>query len=133
MSSSTAPYERASWYLTWAPFAMLGLAVVMLLSRWNHSVQCASLFVLLAYVHRRWLPRRYVVTADGLALTFPLRRQVFLPKSAVTVRMEMVGAFALTGRHRRWGYPLLTSLLYQPGSSDALRNALAGFGYRVIG
>jgi hypothetical protein len=133
MSSSDAPYERASRYLTWAPFAMLILAVVMLLSRWNHSVQFASLFVLIAYVHWRWLPRRYVIADDGLALTFPFGRRVFLPKATVTVRMEVVGAFALTGRRRRLGYPLLDSLLYQPGASDALRNALARFGYRVIG
>jgi len=129
----SASFDRASWYLTWAPFAMLGLAVVMLLSRWNHSVQFASLFVVLAYVHGRWLPRRYVVAADGLALTFPFGRQLFLPKSTVTVRMEVVGAFALTGRRRRFGYPLLNSLLYQPGASESLRNALTQFGYRVIG
>jgi len=126
-------FERASWYLTWAPFVMLGLAVVMLLSRWNHSVQFAALFVVLAYLHARWLPRRYVVAADGLALTFPFGRQLFLPKSTVTVRIEVVGAFALTGRRRRFGYPLLDSLLYRPGASDALRTALTDFGYRVIG
>ena len=126
-------FERASWYLTWAPFAMLGLAVVMLLSRWNHSVQFASLFVVLAYLHARWLPRRYVVAADGLALTFPFGRQLFLPKSTVTVRIEVVGAFALTGRRRRFGYPLLDSLLYHPGAADALRTAFIDFGYRVIG
>jgi len=133
MSSGAAAYERTSWYLTWAPFVMLGLAVAILLSGWNHSVQFASLFVVLAYVHARWLPRRYVVAADGLALTFPFGRRLFLPKSTVTVRMEMVGAFALTGRRRWFGYPLLESLLYRPGAEDALRDALAGFGYRVVG
>ena len=128
-----APYERASWYLTWAPFAMLGLAVVMLLSRWNHSVQFASLFLGLAYLHARWLPRRYVVSSNGLVLTFPFGRQLFLPKSVVTVRLEMVGAFAFTEQHRRFGYPLLGSLLYQPNASASLRGALHNFGYRVVG
>jgi hypothetical protein len=47
--------------------------------------------------------------------------------------MEMVGAFAMTERRRRFGYPLLESILYQPNAESALRSALTDFGYRVIG
>ena len=112
---------------------MLGLAAAVLLTGWNHSVQFATAFVLVAYVHSRWMPCQYVVAPDGLSLRFPFGRHLFLAKSAVTVRIEMVGAFALTGRHRRFGYPLLTSLLYEPGASSALRNRLTNLGYRVIG
>jgi hypothetical protein len=112
---------------------MLALAAAVLLSRWNHSVQFASLFALLAYVHARWMPRQYVVTADGLSLTFPFGRELFLPRTTVTVRMEMVGAFALTERRRLFGYPLLSSILYDPDASSALRTVLTSFGYRVIG
>jgi hypothetical protein len=112
---------------------MLALAAVVLLSGWNHSVQFATLFVVLAYVHARWLPRRFVVTPDGLVLMFPFGRQLFLPKSSVTVRIEMVGAFALTKQRRLFGYPLLQSLLYRPGASAALRDALMGLDYHVIG
>jgi hypothetical protein len=131
--TTAEPYRRSSLYLSWSPFVMLGLAAAVLLSRWNHSLQFASVFVVVAYVHSRWFPRQFVVAADGLSLTFPFGRQLFLPKSTVSVRMEMVGAFAMTERRRRFGYPLLESILYQPNAESALRSALTDFGYRVIG
>lgn len=76
-------------------------------------------------------PWRFVVGDEGLQLTFPFGRRLFLPKGSTSIRLEHVGAFAMVG-HRRWfGYRLHERLLYEPGQAPCLRNAFAWFGYDV--
>jgi hypothetical protein len=55
-----------------------------------------------------------------------------LAKSALTVRIEAVGAVALVGRRRHFGYLLLDRLGYDPVDEGRLRGALTGFGYTLI-
>jgi hypothetical protein len=47
----------------------------------------------------------------------------------LTVRIETIGATALVGRHRRFGYLLMDRILYEPGRSVLLRTAFTGLGY----
>jgi hypothetical protein len=124
-------YEGASPFLRWFPWGLLTLALVVLASRWNHSTQFATLLAVLAYVHGRWLPYRFAVFEDGLALRFPFGRRTFLPKQSLTIRIEIVGAFALTGPHRRFGYPLLDRILYTPGHENTLRQVFTERGYDI--
>jgi hypothetical protein len=127
-------YEGSSGFLRWWPRALALLAVVLGLAAFRQpgAVQWATLFAALAVLHARWVPWRFVVGDDGLLLTFPLGRRLFLPKSTTSIRLEHVGAFALVGSHRRFGYPLHERFLYEPGQAPRLRNAFAWFGYDVI-
>ena len=96
------------------------------------GLKWATASTLLAWCHRRWPPWQFTVTDDGLALAFPFGRRAFLPKGELTVRMEMVGATALVGRHRRLGDPLLDSILYVPGRTLLMRTAFTGLGYELM-
>ena len=119
-----------SRFLRWAPKIMLGLAVAILVSRWSHSLQFATLFVSVAYVHGRWLPYSFTVADDGLALRFPFGRRLFLPKDAITIRVEAVGATVVPKPRRRFGYPLFDHVLYDPESM--LAEAFVDRGYHVV-
>jgi hypothetical protein len=129
--SSLPAYKGASTYLRWFPKALLALALGVLVSRWNHSIQFATLLALVAYIHERWLAWQFFVADDGITLRFPFGRRAFLSKDSVTIRIDMVGAFALGGRRRRFGYPLFDGILYQPGHEDALRLIFQEHGYDV--
>ena len=126
-----ALYEGSSWFMRWWPKVMLVIAWWVLTVGWSRSIQWAALLVVAAAVHGRWLPWRFAVRADGLVLQFPFGRRLFLPKDTTTVRMEAVGAVALVGRRRRWGYPLTDHLLYHPDRGPRLRTALTLLGYRI--
>jgi hypothetical protein len=78
------------------------------------------------------LPWRFAVFDEGLDLLFPFGRHVFLPKAATTVRLESVGAVAMTGQHRHRGYLLHDGVLYVPEQRMRLRRALSFYGYRVV-
>ena len=110
---------------------MIGMAGLILVSRWNHSVQFAALFAVLAYIHGRWLPWKFTIMGDGVELVFPFGRRLFLAKHSVTIRVDLVGAIALVGRHRRFGYPLMDGILYVPNHDLVLRNAFMQRGYDV--
>ena len=125
-------YERRNRGLRYTPFALLATAALVLRSGWNHSLQFATLFVLLALVIARWVPWVYIVGDDGLALRFPFGRRRFLPKDSVLIRVELVGAFALAGAAKYFGYPLLDHVLYVPGRDDELRRVFRERGYNVI-
>jgi hypothetical protein len=105
------------------------LAIWALVVGWSRSIQWATLLVVVADVHGRWLPWQFTILDDGLALTFPFGRRVFLPKSSLRVRMEVVGATALVGRRRKFGYLLMDRVLYEPGREILLRTAFTGLGY----
>jgi len=127
-------YEGSSGFLRWWPRALVLLAVLLGLSSFAEpgAIQWAALFAALAVLHALWVPWRFVVGDEGLQLTFPLGRRLFLPKSTTSIRLEHVGAFAMVGSHRRFGYPLHERFLYEPGQAPRLRNAFAWFGYDVM-
>lgn len=126
-----ASYEGSSGFLRWWPKVLLGLALGVALVHWNHWVQFATVLVGCAWLHGRLLPWRFTVLADGLDLVFPFGRHVFLPKPATTVRIETVGAVAMTGTHRL-GYLLHDGVLFEPGQRARLQRAFAFYGYRVV-
>jgi hypothetical protein len=109
---------------------LLALAVVVLVARWSHGVQWASLFVALAFVHSRWLAWRFTVSADGVGLVFPFGRRRFLARDDVNVRIELVGS-VLRVRGRVLRYLLLDGILYRPGNAEEMRSAFARFGFRI--
>jgi len=127
-----AGYQGRNRFLRWWPKLLLVVAVGVVFMGWNHTVQFATLLCLIAYIHARWLPWRFTIRDDGLTLIFPFGRHLFIAKSSLTVRMEMVGAVALVGRHRHFGYLLLDRLGYEPDAEGRLRRALTGFGYNLI-
>jgi hypothetical protein len=127
-----ASYDGRSWFLRWWPKILLGLALWLLVIGWAHSIQWATFFVLCSWAHGRLLPWRFVVFDEGLLLVFPFGRHLFLPKVATTVRLESVGAVAMTGRHRHVGYLLHDGVLYEPDQRARLRRALSFYGYRVV-
>jgi hypothetical protein len=124
-------YQGGSSFLRWWPSVLLAFAAAAAFFGGFRGLPWAAALVLVAYFHLRWMAWQFTVQDDGVALAFPFGRQVFLPKSALTVRMEFVGATALVGRHRRLGYPLLDSILYVPGRTVLLRTALTGLGYKL--
>jgi hypothetical protein len=126
-------YEGSSAFLRWWPKVLLVLAFVILAYGWSPATfPWAALFVLGAWLHGRWIPWRFMAADDGMDLTFPFGRHLFLPKPELRVRIEYVGAMALIGRARRFGYPLNDGMLYVPGRTPALRAALVALGYDVV-
>jgi hypothetical protein len=124
-------YQGGSLFLRWWPPALVVLAVVAAGVGGFSGFKWATLLVLVAYLHSRFLPWQFTLERAGLALAFPFGRRVFIPKASLTVRMETVGATALVGRHRRFGYLLLDSILYVPGRTLLLHTALTGLGYKL--
>jgi hypothetical protein len=122
-------YQGGSAFLRWWPKVMVAFAIWVLLIGWSRSIQWATLLVAIAYIHGRWLPWQFTILEEGLALTFPFGRHLFLPKKSLTVRMEVVGAIALIGPRRRFGYLPMDRSLYEPGREILPRTALTGLGY----
>ncbi len=117
--------------MLWAPKVMLVLAGIVYGTHWNHSIHFATLLVVTAFIHSRWLPCRFRILENGLELAFPFGRRLFVAKAKATVRVDLVGAFVLLGAHRRFGYPLLDGILYQPGHQATLRAEFLALGYDV--
>ncbi len=122
-------YQGGSTFLRWWPRVLLAFALWILVIGWIHSIQWATLLAVGAYIHAKWLPCQFTVLEQGIQLKFPFGRQVFLPKKSLTVRMEVVGAIALVGRRRKFGYPLMDRILYEPGRGALLRTAFSSLGY----
>jgi hypothetical protein len=127
-----AGYLGRNWFLRWWPKLLLVLGAVVLYVDWNHAIQWATLFGAIAYVHGRWLPWQFAIREDGLALTFPFGRRLFLPRSSLTVRIDVVGAIAMVGRRRHFGYLLMDRIGYEPDGERQLRNAFTGLGYNLL-
>ena len=127
-----AVYQGRNRFLRWWPKFLLVLGAIVLYVDWDHAIQWATLLAAVAYVHGRWLPWKFAIHEDGLALTFPFGRHLFLPRSSLTVRMEVVGAVALVGRRRHFGYLLMERIGYEPDSERRLRGAFTGFGYKLM-
>ena len=124
-------YVGRSEFLLWAPKVMLVLAAIVYMSHWNHSIHFATLFVVAAFIHSRWLPCQFRILDNGLDLAFPFGRRLFVAKAKATVRVDLVGAFVLLGARRRFGYPLMDGILYQPGHQSMLRAEFLARGYDV--
>jgi hypothetical protein len=129
--ADVAVYEGHSAFLRWWPKALLLLAVLILVIGWTRSLQWAALFAFVAFLHGKLLPWRFTISVDGLRLTFPFGREIFIPKSATTVRLEQLGAVALVGSRRKMGYVLSDGVLYSPDKAPRLRRALSLCGYTV--
>ena len=127
-----ASYEGSSGFLRWWPKVLLVAAFAVAVVHWSHWLQFATVFVVCAWLHGRMLPWRFSVLADGLELVFPFGRRVFLPKPSTTVRLESVGAVAMTGTHRHLGYLLHDGVLFEPGRRLRMRRAFDYYGYRVV-
>ena len=133
MSDDRQWYEGTSEFLRWAPRVFLFMAAALYLIHSNHTIEFATTFLLLAFVHSRWLPWRFEIQEDGLQLVFPFGRRLFLSRSTSTVRVDVVGAMVYDGRHRkgRFGYPLMDGILYKPGRELLLRAAFLDRGFTV--
>jgi hypothetical protein len=127
-----ASYEGSSAFLRWWPKILLVAAIWVLFEGWMSAIQWATFFAFAAWVQGHFIPWRFKVLDDGLALLFPFGRRVFLPKSTTTIRLETVGAVAIIKGHRRLGYLLHDGLLYVPDQRLRLRRALNIYGYRVV-
>jgi hypothetical protein len=132
LMTEVAVYQGRNRFLRWWPKLLLVLGAIVLYVDWDHAIQWATLLAAVAYVHGRWLPWKFTIHEDGLALTFPFGRHLFLPRSSLTVRMEIVGAVALVGRRRHFGYLLMERIGYEPDSERRLRGAFTGFGYKLM-
>jgi hypothetical protein len=127
-----ASYEGSSGFLRWWPRTLVGIAFAIAVVHWSHWVQWATVCLVCAYVHGRLLPWRFSVLPDGVELRFPFGRRLFLAKPDTTVRLETVGAVAMTADRRFLGYLLHDGVLYEPGRRLRLRRALDYYGYRVV-
>jgi hypothetical protein len=86
-------------------------------------------FAACGLVAARYLPWRFAVLDDGIALWFPFGRRLFLPRDAVTVRVMSGSPVAYPAAYRRFGYPLTDGLVERRRS--ALRAVLVEYGFRV--
>jgi hypothetical protein len=127
-----ASYEGTSQFLHWWPAIMLLSAACVLWIDWVSAVQWATFLAVAAWLQGHFIPWRFCVLDEGLALVFPFGRHVFLPKTTTTVRLETVGAVARVDGHRRVGYLLHDGVLYVPGRRSRLRRALDLHGYRIV-
>jgi hypothetical protein len=127
-----ASYDGSSRFLHWWPGILLATAAWVLWMHWFSAIQWATFLIVAAFAQAHFIPWRFGVFDEGLVLSFPFGRRVFLPKSTTTVRLERVGAVALADGHRRVGYLLHDGVLYAPDQRTRLRRALNYYGYRVV-
>jgi hypothetical protein len=109
------------------------MALVICLLHLNHWIEFATTFLVIAFIHSRWLPWRFEVQEDGLQLVFPFGRRLFLGRGIATVRIDVVGAMVYDDRRGRFrfGYPLMDGILFRPGRESLLRSAFVDRGYTV--
>ena len=133
MSDNRKWYQGTSAYMLWAPRLFLAMSAFMYVLQSSHWIQFATTFVLMAFVHSRWLPWRFEIQDDGIQLLFPFGRRLFLNRSIATVRVDVVGAMVYNDRHgRKWfGYPLKDGILYHPERESLLRAAFLDRGFTL--
>jgi hypothetical protein len=131
MADDDGVYEGRNKFLRWWPKLLLLLAASILFVAWTHAIQWVTLLVFVAYVHGRWLPWQFTIREDGIELMFPFGRRLFLEKNRLTVRIEVVGAVAMVGRRRHFGYLLLDRIGYEPDGERRLRGAFTLLGYNL--
>jgi hypothetical protein len=89
----------------------------------------AVVFAVVGLVVARYLPWRFAVLDEGIALWFPFGRRLFLPRDAVTVRVGLSGSVAYPEAFRRFGYPLTDGLVERRRA--ALQAVLVEYGFRL--
>jgi hypothetical protein len=108
---------------------MLVFAVIVLTGSGRGAAFYAIVFALCGLVVARYLPWRFAVVDEGIALWFAFGRRLFLPKEAVTVRVNLSSSVAYPEVYRRFGYPLTDGILERRHS--LLRAVLVEHGFRV--
>ena len=73
---------------------MLVFAVIVLTGTGRGAGLYAIVFALCGFVVSRYLPWRFAVVDEGIALWFAFERRLFLPKDAVTVRANLSSSVA---------------------------------------
>jgi hypothetical protein len=109
------------------------MAAFMYVIHWSHWIQFTTAFVLIAFIHSRWLPWQFEIHDDGIQLLFPFGRRLFLSRSIATVRVDVVGAMVYNDGHGKklFGYPLKDGILYHPERESLLRAAFLARGFTV--
>jgi hypothetical protein len=108
---------------------MLVFAVIVVTGAGRGALFYGLLFALCGLISARYLPWRFAVLDEGIALWFPFGRRLFLPKDAVTVRVGLSGSVAYPEVYRRVGYPLTDGLVER--RKMALRAVLVEHGFRL--
>ena len=108
---------------------MVAFAAVVLIATGQDAALYALAFALCGVVAARYLPWRFAVLDEGIALWFPFGRRLFLPREAVTVRVGTNSSVAYPEAYRRFGYPLTDGLVER--RHDALHAVLAEHGFRL--
>ena len=108
---------------------MVVFAFVVVAGTGSGALLYAIAFATCGFVAARYLPWRFAVLDEGIALWFPFGRRLFLPREAVTVRVGTGSAVAYPEAYRRFGYPLTDGLVERRHA--ALQAVLAEHGFRL--
>ena len=112
----------------WSP-GMVVFAGLVVIGTGSDAAFFAVVFAICGLVTARYLPWRFAVLDEGIALWFPFGRRLFLPREAVTVRVNTGSAVAYPETYRRFGYPLTDGLVERRHA--ALQAVLAEHGFRL--
>ncbi len=108
---------------------MLIFAVIVLTGTGAGALFYCAFFAVCGLVVARYLPWRFAVLDEGIALWFPFGRRMFLPKEAVTVRVSAGSPVAYPEAYRRFGYPLTDGLV--ESRRKLLRSVLVEHGFHI--
>ena len=108
---------------------MVVFAAIVLFGTGRSAALYAVAFAMCGLVAARYLPWRFAVLDEGIALWFPFGRRMFLPRDAVTVRVGLSGSVAYPEAYRRFGYPLTDGLVERRRA--ALQAVLVEYGFRI--
>ncbi len=108
---------------------MVVFGVIVLTGTGRGALLYSVLFALCGLVSARYLPWRFAVLDDGIALWFAFGRRLFLPKDAVTVRVGSGSTVAYPQAFRRFGYPLTDGLV--ESRRTLLRAVLVEHGFHI--
>ncbi len=108
---------------------MVMFAVIVITGAGRGAFLYGVLFAVCGLVVARYLPWRFAVLDEGIALWFAFGRRLFLPKEAVTVRINTGSSVAYPEVFRRFGYPLTDGILER--RHTLLRAVLVEHGFRL--
>jgi hypothetical protein len=108
---------------------MVAFASLVAITAGTGALLYCIAFAACGLVAARYLPWRFAVLDEGIALWFPFGRRLFLPKAAVTVRVNTGSPVAYPQAFRRFGYPLTDGLVER--RRKLLRAVLVEHGFRV--